>query len=128
MASALADSIAGSHPLVPLHSVIWLIRDTMVTDGVARFDISNSHQRGLSDVKGPTVYDAWHEPDGTAYILMEWIGNPGVRRLEDYWQSLTELQKENIASQLRGYLNQLRSLPQPSDKRGWIGPPEMEKL
>jgi aminoglycoside phosphotransferase (APT) family kinase protein len=74
----------------------------------------------------PTVHDAWQTPgpDGGAYILMGWIGDPDVRRLKDYWKSLTDLQKEKIATQLRGFLHQLRSLPQPAHMQGYIGPPD----
>lgn len=80
--------------------------------------------REHTNIPVPVVHDAWKTPDGTAYILMEWIGNPDVHRLQDCWDSLTTSQKEKIASQLREYLDQLRSLPQPSHMRGWIGPPD----
>ncbi|KIJ64526.1 hypothetical protein HYDPIDRAFT_111855 [Hydnomerulius pinastri MD-312] len=69
----------------------------------------------------PKVYDAWTLPDGRGgAISMEWI--EGAETLERRWPSMSNKQKLKVVVQLRGYVDELRSLSQPPDQEGWIGP------
>lgn len=76
----------------------------------------------------PRVFDAWKHGDGTTVILMEWIGGEDVQTLETCWPLLTSRQKTDIASQVRGHLDQIRSLVQPPHLRGYIGPPDGSRI
>ncbi|KIJ64528.1 hypothetical protein HYDPIDRAFT_111857 [Hydnomerulius pinastri MD-312] len=69
----------------------------------------------------PKVYDAWSLPDDRGgAILMEWID--GAETLERRWPSMSPEQKMKVAVQVRGYVDELRSLTQPPHQQGCIGP------
>jgi tRNA A-37 threonylcarbamoyl transferase component Bud32 len=58
----------------------------------------------------PEVYDFWEVEHGNTVILMEYID--GVQ-LDSVWYTLRAEQKDDILSQLKGFIEQLRSLPFP---------------
>lgn len=68
----------------------------------------------------PSVIDAWHLDGGGAAILMEWIDCAGT--FESLQTSLTPQSKAQIAEQVRGYIEELRTLEQPPEMKGYIGP------
>ncbi|KAA1468676.1 kinase-like protein [Dentipellis sp. KUC8613] len=69
-----------------------------------------------TSVPVPRVIAVWADNESEGGLLMSRC--PG-EELRVVWRRLTEEQKHRIRTQLRGYLTQLRSLPQPH--AGWIG-------
>jgi aminoglycoside phosphotransferase len=68
----------------------------------------------------PKVLDAWALSNGGASILMEWV--EGADTLEHRWPLMSDAQKKRVFLQLKGFVDELRALDQPSEKQGWIGP------
>jgi hypothetical protein len=68
----------------------------------------------------PKVLDAWALSNGGASILMEWV--EGADTLEHRWPLMSDVQKKSVFLQLKGFVDELRALDQPSEKQGWIGP------
>lgn len=71
-----------------------------------------------TSVPVPQVYDVWQESSGKAYLVMEFIPGQELRRA---WKDLPSEQQVDLLCSLRGYVEQLRGIPQPG-RRGWIGP------
>ena len=65
----------------------------------------------------PTIHDFWTEGDGRACLIMEYKDGQTLHR---HWRYLSVDQKTTIMRILRGFLDELRSLPQPHPK-GRIG-------
>lgn len=64
----------------------------------------------------PKVYDYWEDGNRT-YLVMEYIEGD---RLDSIWRSLTDPQKDTVKRIVRGYIDQLRAIPQPDHLKGWI--------
>jgi aminoglycoside phosphotransferase (APT) family kinase protein len=94
----------------------------MVLKSGTRIRMTEAHTLRLvkkhTTIPVPEVLDAWPLDGGGAAILMEWINDADT--LRNRWPSLTAEQKLNIAQQIRGYVDQLRALPQAEDRRGRI--------
>lgn len=68
----------------------------------------------------PKVYGAWKLDNGDGVILMQWLG--GTDTLASRWTTMTSEEKLKVSKQIRGYVDQLRALPQPAESLGRIGP------
>jgi hypothetical protein len=70
---------------------------------------SNEHKYPV-----PRIIDVFKRSNKT-YIVMEFIEN--AYSLFDVWSDMTDDQKESICAQLKGYINELRSLVAPNPGR-----------
>ncbi|KAK6509772.1 hypothetical protein TWF481_004502 [Arthrobotrys musiformis] len=61
-------------------------------------------------ISAPKLYAAWREPDGSLYIIMEYLPGDPLKKL---WPDLEEPQKALILWELRQVVNQIRALPGP---------------
>src|ERR1700722_7531568 len=111
------------YPMYGSHYIFRIGRQTVLKTGkrvrlteavTLRFIAENTK------VPVPKVFDAWTLRDGGAAILMEWIED--ATPLESQWPSMSKEQKLKVAQQLRACADELRTLPQPPDRNGWIGP------
>jgi len=81
--------------------------------------------RQHTSIPVPDVFDVWTQKDGSPVIVMEWIDG---KTLEMAWPMLSPEDKQIIANQLKTYIDQLRTLRQPTDSEGWIGSYNEESL
>ena len=73
----------------------------------------------------PEVVDVWTKEDGCVAMVMEWVEG---QNLAVVWPRLLPADKLHVADQLKQYLNELRSLRQPTDFAGWIGTHDMQPI
>ncbi|KAG5642685.1 hypothetical protein DXG03_002343 [Asterophora parasitica] len=64
----------------------------------------------------PVVYDVWND-DEKGYLAMEFKQG---RSLQTIWPKLSPEQQRSVVRTLKGYVDQLRAIPQPSDFHGAI--------
>ncbi|PPQ69267.1 hypothetical protein CVT24_000073 [Panaeolus cyanescens] len=77
-----------------------------------------------TNVPIPRLLDAWSDGEGT-HMLMQWIEGD---TLQNRWHDLSKEDKMNIATQIRGFVDQLRALERPPAEASRIGPVDGSKL
>jgi aminoglycoside phosphotransferase (APT) family kinase protein len=102
-------------------NVIRLTRGSILKRGHAiylRLEAEATRYVALhTSIPVPTIHDFWTEEDGRACLVMEYKDGQTLHR---HWRHLSVDQKMTIMRVLRGFLDELRSLPQPHPK-GMIG-------
>lgn len=95
-------------------------------DGIAREVATMRYLAKHTSIPIPKIYDSWDQPrdhddehaSDLGVLVMEHLPGQSLRLL---WRNLSIAQKTHIFKQLRPYLMQLRSLPQPKPI-GRVGP------
>ncbi|GJJ12908.1 hypothetical protein Clacol_007154 [Clathrus columnatus] len=75
--------------------------------------------RNSTSIPVPRVLDAWMEAEHSI-TLLEWI--PDCDTLRDCWLRLSQDRKDSIADQVKGYVDQLRSICRPPKYQTRIEP------
>ncbi|KAF9043050.1 kinase-like domain-containing protein [Panaeolus papilionaceus] len=77
-----------------------------------------------TSIPTPMLLDAWSDDHGT-YMLMQWIEG---ETLQNRWETLSAKDKLRIATQIRGYVDQLRAFERPLVEASRIGPIDGSQL
>jgi len=85
--------------------VVKFGRQVDLAEGANMVFVSHS-----TSVPVPFVYALFRDPEGKGYIIMERIT---ANSLTSEWPSLSDTQKDAVATKLRSLLKELRSLPSP---------------